>query len=140
MRVHILFILPLVLLSMVSFPIWGLSMDDMVYREDLYYQKFTDVPLTGEIYEGVEIGALKNGRPDGKWVGYHENGQLSWKGEYQNGELEGQVVSYHDNGQLDSKGDYKRSKREGTWVYFSEDGSKIKFLSGVYRNGGKVSE
>ena len=29
-------------------------MDDLVQRDGLYYQKFTDVPFTGEIGEGLE--------------------------------------------------------------------------------------
>ena len=49
-----LFIIPLVLMSLVSLPSWGLSMDDLVQREGLYYQKFTDVPFTGEVDEGRE--------------------------------------------------------------------------------------
>ena len=49
-----LFIIPLVLISLVSLPSWGLSMDDLVQREGLYYQKFTDVPFTGEVDEGRE--------------------------------------------------------------------------------------
>ena len=56
-------------------------MDDLVKREGLYYQKFTDVPFTGEIDEGLERGNFKNGREEGMWVHYHENGQLSYKGQ-----------------------------------------------------------
>ena len=46
-----LFIIPLVLISLVSFPSWSetLTMDDLVERNDLYYKKFTNVPFTGEI-------------------------------------------------------------------------------------------
>ena len=43
-----LFIIPLVLMSLVSFPSWGLTMDDLVEREGLYYEKFTDIPFTGK--------------------------------------------------------------------------------------------
>ena len=31
-------------------------MDDLVERDGLYYQKFTKVPFTGEIDEGLERG------------------------------------------------------------------------------------
>ena len=60
-----LFIIPLVLMSLVSFPSWGLTMDDLVQRDDLYYKKFTDVPFTGEIDEGLERGNFNNGKKDG---------------------------------------------------------------------------
>ena len=55
-----LFIIPLVLMSLVSFPSWGLSMDDLVHREGVWYKKFTDVPFTGEVDEGLERGSMKN--------------------------------------------------------------------------------
>ena len=58
-------IIPLVLMCLVSFPSWGLTMDDLVQREGLYYQKFTDVPFTGEIDEGLERGNFKNGKTEG---------------------------------------------------------------------------
>ena len=74
-------------MSLVSFPSWGLTMDDLVERDDLYYKKFTDVPFTGEIDEGLKRGNFKNGRKEGPWIGYHENGQLHYKGEYKNGKL-----------------------------------------------------
>ena len=67
MRVHILFIIPLVLMSLVSFPSWGLTMDDLVERDGLYYEKFTVVPFTGEINEWLERGTFKGGYKEGSW-------------------------------------------------------------------------
>ena len=66
-------------MSLVSFPSWGLTMDDLVIREGLYYKKFTDVPFTGKI-EGVTKGSFKTGKRNGQWVGYDQTGQLSFKG------------------------------------------------------------
>ena len=95
---------------MVSFPSWGLTMDDLVQRDDLYYKKFTDVPFTGEIDEGLVRGNFKNGRQEGPWIGYHENGQLRYKDEYKNGRKEGTSIGYNENGQLLYKGEYKNGK------------------------------
>jgi len=63
----------------------GLEMDDLVQREGLYYEKFTNIPFSGKIDEGLERGSLKDGRKDGLWVDYHENGQLSMKGTFKDG-------------------------------------------------------
>ena len=93
------FIIPLVLMSLVSFPSWGLSMSELVKREGVYYKKFSDTPFTGEV-AGRYQGKVKNGKLDGYWVGYHENGQLSSKGDYTNGLRNGYQVRYWDNGQL----------------------------------------
>ena len=111
-----LFIIPLVLMSLVSFPSWGLSMDDLVQREGLYYQKFTDVPFTGEVDEGREQGVFKNGVKNGSQFGYNENGQLEYKGHYKNG------------------------KPEGYWVGYDVTGTFSKEFSGTYKNGVKVSD
>jgi len=69
------FPLLLVLLSL-SFPSFGLTLDDLVIRDGLYYEKFTDVPFSGEIDEGLVRGELEDGKQEGPWVSYHDNGQL----------------------------------------------------------------
>ena len=58
-----LFIIPLVLMSLVSVPSWGVTIDDLLVRNELYYEKFTNVPFTGEI-SGVENGNFKKGKKD----------------------------------------------------------------------------
>ena len=59
---------------------WG----DLIVREGLHYKKFTDVPFTGKI-TGEFQGKLKNGKKEGPWVVYHDNGQLMSKGTYKDG-------------------------------------------------------
>ena len=99
-------------------PSWseGTSVDDLVERDGLLYKKFTEVPFTGEIDEGSYQGSLKNGKPEGPWV------------------------YYHDNGQLQAKGDIKNLEREGPWVFYSEDGTVDNALTGTYKNGKKISD
>ena len=73
------FPLLLVLLSL-SFPSFGLTLEFFVIRDGLYYEKFTDVPFSGEIDEGLERGEFEDGKREGPWVGYYDNGQLYRKG------------------------------------------------------------
>ena len=60
----------------------GETMDDLVNRDGLYYRNFTDVPFTGKIVDYHPNGQLrkkethKDGKKDGLWVFYGENGQL----------------------------------------------------------------
>ena len=42
-----------------SFPSWGLTLDDLVIRDGFYYKKYTDVAFTGKI-EGTYYGKFKN--------------------------------------------------------------------------------
>ena len=65
----------LVLLSL-SFPSFGLTWGDLIERDGLYYEKFTDVPFSVEIDEGLTRGELESGKQEGPWVSYHDNGQL----------------------------------------------------------------
>jgi hypothetical protein len=156
--------LPLLLLSLVSFPSWSETFDDLVWRDGLYYKKFSDVPFTGEIKSQTEKGWIREGKRDGHWVIYFKNGQLSSKGGYKNGTWDGHWVRYWDNGQLFSEGNYengrenglwvsytksgalmsrgefKNGKREGLWVAYDWDGSAHKALSGLYKDGVKISD
>jgi len=126
-------------ISLLSSPSWSAALGDLVKREGLYYEKFTDVPFSGEV-TGSEQGSFKNGKLDGVWVIYRKNGQLAMKGNYENGKLEGAFVGYWDNGQLRSKGNYKDGKKEGVWVGYDEDGTVIKNLTGTYKNGKRISD
>ena len=91
---------------------WSETWDDLVRRDGLFYKKFTEVPFTGNI-TGKEKGSFKNGKQEGSWITYWDNGQLSSKGDFKNGEWEGSWVKYYKNGQLDKRytGTYKNGVR-----------------------------
>ena len=131
-----LFIIPLVLMSLMSSPSWALSEDDLVIRAGLYYEKFTATPFTGEVDEGVSKGSIKNGKMEGYWV--ISGLMLIQKGNYKNGKKEGSWETYWANGQLMLKGTYKNDKREGSWESYHKDGQLEG--TGTYKNDVKVSD
>jgi antitoxin component YwqK of YwqJK toxin-antitoxin module len=106
----------LLAVSLTASGAFATSMGYLVKTDGLYYEMFTDVPFTGEVYEGVYRGAIKNGNREGPWVMYYPSGQLATKGVHKNGE------------------------REGPWVWYREDGTTDEDLSGTYRTGEKVSD
>ena len=113
---------------------------DLVKRENLYFKKFTKVPFTGKVY-GQEKGSMKNGKKDGSWVGYHDNGQLSFKGNYKNGKKDGSWVGYKDSGEVKYKvnfinGDWEKGSYngQGTYTYWNGDKYEGEYKDGV-RNG-----
>ena len=59
-------------------------MDNLVIRDGLYFKKFTDVPFIGEV-TGKQQGLFKDGKKEGPWVRYHDNGQLREKGTFKDG-------------------------------------------------------
>ena len=90
-----------------------MNFEDLVKRDGLYYEQFTDVPFTGKV-TGQEQGSFKDGRKHGRWV------------------------SYYDNGQVWMKGTYKNGKREGTWFDYHKDGTVNENWTGIYKDGVKV--
>jgi len=89
-----------------------IDIKDLVERDGLHYNKFSDVPFTGKV-KGKTQGSMKNGKKDGSWIGYFDNGQLHYKGDYKNG------------------------KREGYWVW---NNSVMSGWTGTYKNGKKISD
>ena len=135
----ILFTIFLILTSLVSFPSWCETKDDLVIRAGLYYKKFTATPFTGEV-EGRWRGSFKNGKKDSHWEYYWDNEQLYKKGNHENGKEEGSWETYFDDGQLWDKGSFKNDKREGYWERYNDDGTTNKDLTGTYKNGIKISD
>ena len=77
----------------------GETLDDLVHREGLHYKKHSLVPFTGKI-TGNTQGTFRNGKWDGPWVRYHDNGQLWSKGTYKDGEEDGPWVRYSRDGSV----------------------------------------
>lgn len=131
--------LPLFLLSLISFPSWSETFDDLVVVDGLYYKKFSDVPFTGRM-EGIYQGYVKNGKEDGPWIFTYYNGGLWRKGNYIDGKENGYWVLFRTTGRLWEKGNYKDGKRVGRWVRYDSDGNLDTEWSGVYKDGVKISD
>ena len=109
---------------------WSETLCGLIKREGLYYKKFSDIPFTGKL--DCVNGSLINGKSEGYWVSYHDNGQLMYKGEYKNNKKVGYWVAYWDNGQLWYKGKFNKGKREGYWEHYLYDGEL--FYNGNFKN------
>ena len=81
-------LLTILFISLLSSPSWSMTLVDLVERDDLYYEKFTDIPFSGKV-TGREQGAFESGKNDGAWVEYDYSGQLFSKGHYKKGKREG---------------------------------------------------
>lgn len=132
-------LITILFISLLSSPSWSVTIGDLVKRDDLYYEKFTDVPYTGKV-TGSEQGAFKGGKKEGAWIEYYENGQLKEKRNYKSGKRDGVWVFYSENGQLREKGNYKNGKKEGAWYTYNIDGTVRQHATGTYKNGVKISD
>ena len=52
--------------------------DNLILKDGLYYEKFTDKPFTGKV-TGEEQGKIIKGKREGEWLTYYENGKLKYK-------------------------------------------------------------
>ena len=112
-------LITILFVSFLSSPSWceTFTIDDLVKRDGLYYEKFTDVPFTGNI-SGKTKGKIENGKADGPWRDYYKNGQLNSKGNYKAGNMDGDWVIFYETGQLLSIGSYKDGKKDNLWQGF----------------------
>ena len=126
---HLLIIFSL-LLSSVS---WSKDVDwnNLVKRDGLYYEKFNDIPFTGNSI-GQGQGKIKDGKQVGKWLRYYGNGQLEYKFNFKNGKKDGEWLFYYDNGQLFGKIYYKEGKKAGKWNWYNKDGDLI--MTEIFKN------
>ena len=80
------------------------------------------------IKDGIRINQYDSeGREQGYWEHYHDNGKLYSKGKYKNGLMNG-YWEYYDNGDLWITGDYKNNKEDGVWDDYENNTLKNKFL------------
>ena len=76
-----------------------INSDDLVERQGLIYEKFMDVPFTGNSI-GKEQGKISKGKVEGEWLYYYDNGQLQFKSNYKDGKKDGETFWYKENGKL----------------------------------------
>ena len=116
------------LLSLVSFAIFGMDFNDLVYREGLYYDKSTDSPFTGKV-RGLSEGLIKEGKQEGPWIEFHRKRKLYLKGNYKNGKRNGSWTAYWSSGQLVHQAIFKNGVREGNWNDYINDGNVAKMYA-----------
>ena len=76
--------------------------------------------------KGSEIGEgiiTMEGRKEGEWTSFYENGTVKSKGRY-TGNLETGIWNYYSaSGKLEQTGEYKNGKYEGLWTWFYDNGN-----------------
>lgn len=71
-------------------------------------------------------GTISNGKKEGLWSFYHEDGRKWSECNFQAGESHGKVVSYHPNGQVNYIGYFTGGEKSGKWQFYDLDGKLIK--------------
>lgn len=119
----------------------GYTEDGIPHGIHRKYDKDGNV-IASEIYDnGIITGkgiVLKNGKKNGFWELYYDNGNLKAKGEFINGVKKGKWLYYYPNDSIESEVFYDRyGKKQGVQVDYFESGDTlltVEWLDG-YENG-----
>ena len=109
------------------------ELEDLVRRDELYFRKFSVCPFTGWVKQETVRGWIRDGKRDGEWFNFWDNGQLINRGLWLSGLRQGPWVGYFPDGKLHHKGSYSNGKRQGPWVSYFSNGKL--HHNGSYLNG-----
>lgn len=68
----------------------------------------------------------KDGKKNGKWTYWREDGKLWSEGYFKEGKDDGLRKTWHENGQKHYQGRYDMGTRIGTWKFWDESGKLVK--------------
>ena len=114
------------------------DINQIVERDGVYIKKFSDEIVNGKVVQmggdmKVPLGKMKDGKKEGKWMLWYENGQKEKEGTLKDGKENGLWTSWNKNGQKKSEIHYKDGKLDGLYTKWYENGQKEK--EGTYKDG-----
>ena len=99
--------------------------DGLIYHDDKPYSGWGK-----EMYDSGQafrLGEVKEGKPDGLMIEWHQNGQKRAEGTFKDGKQDGPFKAWYENGQKMFEGTYK-------------DGNQVDLSTGWHENGQKAGE
>jgi antitoxin component YwqK of YwqJK toxin-antitoxin module len=91
----------------------------------------------GSYYPGksalFSCGTYQNGKFEGFWEVFFENGNLKQNGNFSDGKCTGFWNFFYENGKLKKSGKFIDDKENGIWSFFDETGLPYAYL--CYENG-----
>ena len=103
------------------------DINNINYRYDGYIKKFSDEKVNGKVFQMIDdiqvpLGKMKNGKKDGLWTGWDDNGQKRSKGTYKDGKMDGLWTLWYDNGQKMYNGTFKNGELL-SYIAYLENGT-----------------
>ena len=117
----------------------SIKTDEVVKRDDTYYEKFSNVPFSGYLESYYPNGQLKvigefsDGKKVGEWSEYYMNGIKKSEGQFARGKKDGAWMYYFLNANIKEKQFYNDGNKDGLWEKFDIDGTIVQTES--YQNG-----
>ena len=109
----------------------AVELDFLQVRGDLYYQPYKWKPYSGWVKEtyddseqAEELFEVQNGKQEGRYIKWDEDGHKSSEGTYKDGEPDGRQTWWHENGQKMGERTYKDGK-ELSAKYWNRKGEEV---------------
>ena len=67
-------------------------------------------------------GQYHDGKQDGEWTLWYDNGQKASIDHYKDGVQDGEHTGWYTNGKISAMGQYKDGKRDGVWKRWDRAG------------------
>ena len=117
----------------------SIQMDEIVKRDETFYRKFSNIPISGHIESYHPngqlkiIGDLSDGKKVGNWIEYYLSGVKKSEGQFANGKKHGPWVYYFLNATIKEKQFFIDGHKDGLWEKFDVHGTVVQTES--YQNG-----
>ena len=104
--------------------------ETLIDKDGLKYHPDTNEMYSGKVFKNrmggkKEFeGSYKDGKKDGLWTDYYENGQKRSVETYKDGRKDGLYTYWHED-VLMYEGTYKNGKEDGLWTRWYENGQKM---------------
>lgn len=77
-----------------------------------------------------DVGIYKAGKKEGHWIVFFTsiagNSSKEFDVTYKDGKKDGVYTMWHENGQKQAEGTFNANKKEGDWTYWDERGNVLK--------------
>ena len=118
------------------------DINNITERNGVYVKKLSDEKVNGKVFQMVDdmkvpLGKMKNGKKDGLWTSWYDNGQKKDEFTWKDGKVDGTWKWYWSNGTKMKEGNWKDSKLDGLWTEWDENGQKKEEV--IFKDGEMIS-
>ena len=104
-----------------------MNKQELIDKDGVMFHPKSTEPYTGTVYENMYDkkwieGSYRNGKVDGLWTVWYDNGQKQSITSYEEGIKEGLSTSWYTNGQKSKEGKFREGREYGIWTEWYENG------------------
>ena len=142
-------IISLLILS-VGFSQKEYDINHILEQNGVYIKKFSDEIVNGKVFQmfddmKVPLGKMKDGKKEGKWMVWYDNGTKQEEQNYKDGKKNGLFTEWNENQEIIQKGMFQSNLMNGEWyfltknigivcTYYNGDGGNPSFYGAVTIN------